>query len=199
MVMKPDPILAAAEVVLGEDMTARGKDVSIVLLTPQGRVLNHRIARELTHYRRLVLVCGRYEAMDERVREVLATDEISIGDYVLSGGELPAMVLVEVVTRLLPGVLGDPGATFEDSFAEGLLEYPQYTRPLEFRGLRVPDVLLSGNHAEVLKWRREQALRRTLERRPDRLRRARLTAEDREFLKRLGWSEKGEGENAARF
>ncbi len=193
MVMKPEPIWNAAEAVLGEDIARRGQDVAVVLMSPQGRLFSHAVARELARYRRIVLICGRYEGVDERIRELLATDEISIGDYVLSGGELPAMVVVEAVTRLLPGVLGDPGATFEDSHAEGLLEYPQYTRPAEFRGLKVPEELLSGNHAEVVRWRREQSLRRTLERRPDLLKKANLTAADREFLRRLGW---GEGEDA---
>ena len=188
MVMKPDPIWNAAVAVLGADMDARGQDVSVVLLTPQGRLLSHAVARELARNRRIVLICGRYEGVDERVRELLVTDEISIGDYVLSGGELPAMVVVEAVTRLLPGVLGDPGATFEDSHAEGLLEYPQYTRPPEFRGLKVPDELLSGNHAELVRWRRQQSLKRTLERRPDLLQKAALTASDRVFLRSLGWS-----------
>jgi tRNA (guanine37-N1)-methyltransferase len=187
MVMKPDPIWAAAEAVLGADMGARGQGVAVVLLTPQGRLLSHAVARELARNRRIILICGRYEGVDERVRELLVTDEISIGDYVLSGGELPAMVVVEAVTRLLPGVLGDPGATFEDSHAEGLLEYPQYTRPAEFRGLKVPDELLSGNHAELVQWRRQQSLARTFQRRTDLLRRATLTASDREFLRGLGW------------
>lgn len=192
MVMKPEPIYNAVTQVLGADMDARGRDVAVVLLTPQGRVLTHQVARELAHNRRVVLICGRYEGVDERLRALLVTDEISIGDYVLSGGELPAMVVVEAVTRLLPGVLGDPGASFEDSHAEGLLEYPQYTRPSEFHGLGVPEVLVSGNHAEVVKWRRRQSLRRTLERRPDLLERARLTAEERDYLKSLGWDPGGE-------
>ena len=185
MVMKPEPIWNAAEAVLGPDMDARGQDVAVALMTPQGRLLSHRVARELARNRRVILICGRYEGVDERVRELLVTDEISIGDYVLSGGELPAMVVVEAVTRLLPGVLGDPGATFEDSHAEGLLEYPQYTRPPEFHGLGVPDVLVSGNHAEVIKWRRQQSLRRTLQRRPDLLDKANLSQQDREFLEEV--------------
>jgi tRNA (guanine37-N1)-methyltransferase len=193
MVMKPDPIWNATEALLGADMDARGRDVSVVLLTPQGRLLTHAVARELARSRRIVLICGRYEGVDERVRDLLVTDEISIGDYVLSGGELAAMVVVEAVTRLLPGVLGDPGAAFEDSHAEGLLEYPQYPRPPEFRGLKVPDELLSGNHAEVVKWRRQQSLRRTLERRPDLLQKAALTAADRAFLRSLGWNGGEEG------
>jgi len=143
------------------------------------------VARELSRHPRLVLICGHYEGVDERVRQFLATDEISIGDYVLTGGEIPAMVIVDAVTRLAPGVLGDPGATFEDSHAEGLLEYPHYTHPYSFREWTVPDVLLSGNHAEVVRWRRQEALRRTFERRPDLLAKARLSQADREFLHHL--------------
>ncbi len=186
MIMKPEPIFAAVEAVLGEDL---GR-VPIILLTPQGRLLTQQVARELARQRRLLLICGRYEGVDERVHRYLATDAISIGDYVLSGGEIPAMVLVDAVTRLLPGVLGDPAATFEDSHAEGLLEYPHYTRPAEFRGYAVPPVLLSGNHAEIARWRRQEALRRTWQRRPDLLARARLSEEDRAFLQQL---QSGEG------
>jgi tRNA (guanine37-N1)-methyltransferase len=178
MIMKPEPIYAAAEAVLGEDLG----QVPVLLLTPQGQLFNQRLARELSRAHRLLLICGRYEGVDERVHRGLATHEISIGDYVLSGGELPAMVVVEAVARLIPGVLGDPGATFEDSHAEGLLEYPHYTRPSVFRQQEVPQVLLSGNHAEITRWRREQALRRTLERRPDLLQRANLSQEDRRLL-----------------
>jgi len=189
MVMKPEPIFAAVEAVLGDE-----KGVPVILLSPQGRLFTHEVARELSRYPRLVLICGRYEGVDERVREHLATDEISIGDYVLSGGELAAMVIIDAVTRLLPGALGDPGATFEDSHAWGLLEYPHYTRPAVFRGWVVPEVLLSGNHAAIARWRREQALRRTLECRPDLLERAPLTEEDRAFLARLGWRKASEPE-----
>ena len=164
----------------------------IILLSPQGRLFSHRIARELSRQARLVLICGRYEGVDERVRQHLCTDEISIGDYVLSGGEFAAMILVDAVTRLLPGVLGDPGATFEDSHADGLLEYPHYTRPAEFRGHRVPPVLLSGHHAELVRWRRQESLRRTFLRRPDLLARARLSEADEAFLGLL--QEKPEGE-----
>jgi tRNA (guanine37-N1)-methyltransferase len=180
MVMKPEPIFAAAEQVLGGE-----EDVPVILLSPQGRVLTQEVARELRSHQRLVLICGRYEGVDERVREHLATDEISIGDYVLSGGELAAMVVMEAVTRLLPGVLGDPGAAFEDSHARGLLEYPHYTRPAEFRGWRVPEVLLSGDHAAVTEWRRREAVRRTQSRRPDLLENAELTPQDEEFLAQL--------------
>ena len=180
MVMKPEPIFAAVEATLAGEA-----DVPVVLLTPQGRLFTQAIAAELSCHRRILLICGRYEGVDERVRQHLATDEISIGDYVLTGGELAAMVIIDGVTRLLPGVLGDPGATWEDSHARGLLEGPHYTRPTVFRGWEVPEVLRSGNHAAIARWRREQALRRTFERRPDLLEGADLTSRDREFLARL--------------
>jgi tRNA (guanine37-N1)-methyltransferase len=178
MIMKPEPIFAATEAVLGEQVNT----VPIILLTPKGRLFRQSVARELSHHDRLLLICGRYEGVDERVHCYLATDEISIGDYVLSGGEIAAMVIVDAVARLLPGVLGDPSATFEDSHAEGLLEYPHYTRPPTFRKHRVPEVLLSGHHAEITRWRRRQALQRTLEHRPDILSSARLTKEDLAYL-----------------
>ena len=181
MIMKPEPIFAATEVVLGEQVSA----IPVVLLTPKGRLFNQSVARELSHHDRLLLICGRYEGVDERVHQYLATDQISIGDYVLSGGEIAAMVIVDAVTRLLPGVLGDPSATFEDSHAEGLLEYPHYTRPSIFRDHPVPDVLLSGHHAEITRWRRQQALHRTWERRPDILPNARLTEEDLAYLRQM--------------
>ena len=191
--MKPEPIFAAVDAILpppspprqpgGE--RGRGADVSIVLLTPQGRLFTQDVAVELSRRQRVALICGRYEGVDERVRQHLATDEISIGDYVLTGGELAAMVIIDAVTRLLPGVLGDPGAVCEDSHARGLLEGPHYTRPAVFRGWEVPEVLRSGDHAAVARWRHEQALRRTFERRPDLLAQADLTARDREFLARL--------------
>jgi tRNA (guanine37-N1)-methyltransferase len=187
MVMKPEPIVASVEGVLAD---APAGERHVILLSPQGRTFTQAIARDLAARPRLALICGRYEGVDERVRELLADDEISIGDYVLSGGEVPAMVIVDAVTRLLPGALGDPLAPDKDSHAEGVLEGPHYTRPLEFRGRRVPDVLLSGHHAEVARWRREESLRRTLERRPDLLRGANLTEADRKFLRSLGWSEK---------
>ena len=181
MIMKPEPIFAATEAVLGEQVSA----VPVVLLTPKGRLFNQSVARELSRHDRLLLICGRYEGVDERVHQYLATDQISIGDYVLSGGEIAAMVIVDAVTRLLPGVLGDPSATFEDSHAEGLLEYPHYTRPSIFRNHPVPDVLLSGHHAEITHWRRQQALHRTWERRPDILPNARLTEEDLAYLRQI--------------
>jgi tRNA (guanine37-N1)-methyltransferase len=187
MVMKPEPIFRAVEAVVGEEVLPTGRDdpTQIVLLSPAGRLFNQAIALELAAHERLVLVCGRYEGVDERVRQHLATDEISVGDYVLSGGEIPAMVVVEAVTRLLPGALGDPLATVRDSHASGLLEHPHYTRPAEFRGWAVPEVLLSGNHAEVARWRRQQSLLRTFQRRPDLLAKADLSAEDRDFLQRV--------------
>ncbi len=197
MVMKPEPIYAAVESVLGIRGEGLGVDTPslapgpqplppIILLTPQGRLFTQAVARELAQRERLALICGRYEGVDERVRLGLATDEISIGDYVLTGGELPALVVVDAVARLLPGVLGDPDAAADDSHAAGLLEYPHYTRPPEFRGRAVPEVLVSGDHAKVARWRREQALRRTWERRPDLLARAELSEADRKYLATLG-------------
>src|SRR5512137_2479004 len=146
MVMQTETIFAAVEAVLANVPSARPP---IILLTPQGRLFTQAVARELAAHERIVLICGRYEGVDERVRRFLATDEISIGDYVLTGGELAALVVIDAVTRLLPGVLGDPGATLDDSHSEGLLEYPHYTRPADYRSHRVPEVLLSGHHAQV--------------------------------------------------
>jgi tRNA (guanine37-N1)-methyltransferase len=191
MIMKPEPIFRAVEAILGLG-EGQEPEVPVVLLSPQGRLFTQAAARELSRHPHLVLICGHYEGVDERVRQFLATDEISIGDYVLTGGEIPAMVIVDAVTRLVPGVLGDPGATFEDSHAEGLLEYPHYTRPPVFRGHPVPEVLLSGNHAEIVRWRRQEALRRTFERRPDLLAKAQLSPADREFLRHLA-QEEGSG------
>ena len=178
MVMKPEPLFAAVEAVL-EQAPERGP---IVLLTPQGRLFRQQMAGEFAREQRLVLICGHYEGVDARVQEHLATDEISIGDYVLSGGELPAMVVVDAVVREIPGVLGAPDASVEESFTQGLLEYPQYTRPADFRGLTVPDVLLSGNHREIARWRRRESLLRTARRRPDLLAQAELTEEERRWL-----------------
>jgi tRNA (guanine37-N1)-methyltransferase len=180
MVMKPEPIFAAVESVLGSPPAC-----PVILMTPQGRVFTQKIAQELAHLPTLALLCGRYEGVDERVRAQLVTDEISIGDYVLSGGELPALAVIEAVTRLLPGVLGDPDGAWDDSHAMGLLEYPHYTRPPEFRGVKVPEILLSGDHGRISRWRREQALLRTWQRRPDLLDSAPLTEEDREYLNSL--------------
>jgi tRNA (guanine37-N1)-methyltransferase len=180
MVLKPEPIFAAVGAVLGEQV-----NVPLILLTPQGRLFTQAIAKDLSRHRRIAMICGHYEGVDERVRQHLADDEISIGDYVLTGGELAALVIVDAVARLLPGVLGDPGATWEDSHADGLLEGPHYTRPASFQGWDVPDILLSGDHAAVARWRRRQSLVRTLERRPELLKKARLTRQDREFLAEL--------------
>ena len=177
MVMKPEPLFEAVESILGPL-----SGLPVILLSPQGRVFSQAIARALSAHERIALVCGRYEGVDERIRQHLVTDEISIGDYVLTGGELPALILIDAVTRLLPGALGDPTGAQDDSHAGGLLEYPHYTRPPEFRGERVPDILLSGDHAKIEKWRREQSLLRTLERRPDLLEKADLSEKERKFI-----------------
>src|SRR3990170_408774 len=190
MVMKPEPVFNAVESVLeipnpkfhAPHLQA---PIPIILLTPQGRPFTQAVAQELAQHERLALICGRYEGFDERIRAHLATDEISIGDYVLAGGELAALVIVDAVTRLLPGALGDPTGAADDSHASGLLEYPHYTRPPEFRGWAAPEVLLSGDHARVAAWRREQSLWRTLERRPDLLETADLSPTDRAILDRL--------------
>jgi tRNA (guanine37-N1)-methyltransferase len=171
MVLKPEPIFAAVEALAGAAAEA-GAGVRVVLLSPQGRVLTQAVAEELAQSRHLVVICGRYEGVDERVAESLATDEISIGDYVLSGGEPAAVVLVDAVVRLVPGALGSETSAAHDSFSDGLLDYPHYTRPPEFRGLCVPEVLLSGNHAEIARWRRRAALHKTKRNRPDLLERA---------------------------
>ena len=186
MVMKPEPVFEAVESVLGPiSVETPAAVVPVILLTPQGRVFTQRVAEELSRYERIALLCGRYEGVDERIREHLVTDEISIGDYVLTGGELPALLIIDAVSRLLPGVLGDPTGAEDDSHAMGLLEYPHYTKPPEFRGWKVPDVLTSGDHAKIDKWRREQALRRTLQKRPDMLAKAELTEADKKFLNML--------------
>jgi len=187
MVMKPEPIFAAVESVLGDSLGL----VPILLLTPQGKRFTHDMAQDLAGHPRLVLLCGRYEGVDERVRLHLATEEISIGDYVLTGGELPSMVVIDAVARLIPGVLGDVEAAARDSHAGGLLEHPHFTRPAEFRGWRVPDVLLSGDHARIAAWRREQSLRRTRDRRPDLIRGAALSEAEREMLDRISEDDPG--------
>jgi tRNA (guanine37-N1)-methyltransferase len=177
MVMKPEPVFEAVESILGMPPAC-----PVVLMTPQGRVFNQKIAQELAGYERIALLCGRYEGIDERIREHLVTDEISIGDYVLTGGELPALILIDAISRHIPGVLGDPTGAEDDSHASGLLEYPHYTRPPEFRGWGVPEVLLSGDHGKIDKWRREQSIRRTLSKRPDMLENAPLTKDDKKLL-----------------
>ena len=178
MVLKPEPVFEAVESTVG-----RTSEYPIILLTPQGRVFNQSIALELSRHEKITLICGRYEGVDERIRGYLVTDEISIGDYVLTGGELPALILMDAVARLLPGVLGDPDGAADDSHASGLLEYPHYTRPRDFRGFTVPDVLISGHHKEIKRWRLRESLKRTLLRRPDLLENKKLSFEERELLK----------------
>lgn len=182
MVLKPEPVFEATEAVMAE--IAKDTEVAppVILLTPQGRLFNQQIAGELADKSHLILICGRYEGVDERVSEHLATDEISIGDYVLSGGELAAMVITDSVVRLLPGVLGSELSAGEESHTAGLLEYPQYTRPEVYRGWAVPEVLLSGNHKEINRWRHEQSLLRTLKRRPELLEKANLSPADQALI-----------------
>jgi tRNA (guanine37-N1)-methyltransferase len=182
MVLKPEPIFEAVESLTGaagdaRSLAAAGKRV--VLLSPQGRVLTQELAAGMARAGQVVVICGRYEGVDERVAEQLATDEISIGDYVLSGGEPAAVVLVDAVTRLVPGALGSETSAVNESFSEGLLDFPNYTRPVEFRGRRVPEVLLGGHHAEVARWRRRAALRKTRRSRPDLFARVPLSEEER--------------------
>jgi tRNA (guanine37-N1)-methyltransferase len=187
MVIRPEPLYAAVE-------PLRAKGAVVILLDPAGERLTDALARELATLPHLALVCGRYEGIDERVR-ALVDREVSIGDYVLTGGELPALVLLDAVARLVPGVI-EAASHEDDSFATGLLEYPQYTRPEEFRGMRVPDILVSGNHGEVDRWRRREALRRTLQRRPDLLDAAQLADSDRAVLKELGSESAASAEEA---
>ena len=187
MVMKPEPIFEAVESALASyDAAERGK-IPVILLSPQGRVLNQQLVDELARHESLVLICGHYAGVDERVRTHLITEEVSIGDYVLTGGELAAMVLIDSVSRFTPGVVGSQENVLEDSITSGLLQHPLYTRPAEYRGLGTPDILLSGHHAKIEEWRRHEALRRTLDRRPDLLKTAELTSQDRDFLRTLGY------------
>jgi len=182
MVLKPEPLFAAIR-----DLKAR-VDPRVVLLSAAGRRFDQAVAREYAaEERHLLLVCGRYEGVDERVAEQMVDEELSVGDFIVTGGEIPALAVVDAVSRLLPGVLGDDASSAEESFTDGLLEYPQYTRPREFEGQEVPEVLLSGHHAEIARWQRRQALRRTLARRPELLATAALTAEDLVYLAELGW------------
>lgn len=205
MVLKPDPIFAAVEDILasnvneianhgdvanpaGEipaEVSGTAKPPRVILMCPQGETFTQKKAEELSQEDHLVFICGHYEGYDERIREFLVTDELSIGDYVLTGGELPAMVAIDSVVRLLPGVLGNETSAVTDSFSTGLLEYPHYTRPAEFRGWKVPDILLSGHHANIGVWRREQALKRTWERRPELLEKLELSKQDRAYLDKL--------------
>ncbi|MCX6010792.1 MAG: tRNA (guanosine(37)-N1)-methyltransferase TrmD [Chloroflexi bacterium] len=179
MVLKPEPIFEAVESI------EKKAGTPIILLSPQGRLFTQRVAQELASHSQLILICGHYEGVDERVKKHLASDEISIGDYVLSGGELAAMVVIDGVFRLVPGVLGSEASPLDDSHVGGLLEYPQYTRPPQYRDWPVPEVLLSGNHAQISRWRREQAIRRTLEQRPELLTRAELSSEEEHLVERL--------------
>ena len=185
MILKPEPIFETVESIKSGYANQESSQSPVILLTPQGRCFSQEIAYELSQCGHLILICGRYEGVDERVREHLVTDEISIGDYVLSGGEIAAMVVVDAVVRLLPGVLGSEASAIDDSHATGLLEYPQYTRPAVYRGWSVPQVLLSGDHAQIAQWRREQAIQRTLERRPELLDKASLRLEKRQLVNRL--------------
>jgi len=186
MVLKPEPIFECIESlnVLPLEQRCEAKQ-NVVLLSAQGKRFDQQVAWELAKLERMVLICGRYEGVDERVGEYLADCELSIGDYVLSGGELPALVILDAVARLVPGVVGDEQSVAEDSFSRGLLDFPQFTRPAEIADLRVPDVLLSGNHAEIRRWRKREALTRTLERRPDLLAEASLDEEEEEILREL--------------
>jgi tRNA (guanine37-N1)-methyltransferase len=186
MLLKPEPIFEAVEsVTSGISAAEKGGKLPVILLTPQGRLFSQEIARELSGYDHLILICGRYEGVDERVRQHLVTDEISIGDYVLTGGEFPAMVVVDSVVRLIPGVLGSDASSLDESHSDGLLEYPQYTRPEVYKGWEVPEILLSGNHAQIAAWRREQVIQRTLERRPDLLGKTVLGQKERQLVERL--------------
>lgn len=184
MVMMVEPLVKAVEDVRGEAETT-----PVILLTPQGRTFTQKVAQELVQHDRLIMVCGRYEGIDERVRQSVITDEISIGDFVITGGELGAMIIVDAVSRLIPGVLGARWGAEEDSHAMGLLEYPHYTRPPEFRGMQVPDILTSGNHGAVDVWRRQEAIRRTWQRRPEMLLTADLSDQERWFLAELAEQE----------
>jgi len=190
MVMKPEPVFEAVETVMAQAVEMKDKKLSIVLLTPQGRLFNQTKAADLAKYDWLILICGHYEGLDERIREHLVTDEISIGDYVLTGGELASMVVVDAVVRQIPGVLGSGESLMYESHTGGLLEYPQYTRPEVFRDWKVPDVLLSGNHAQIAGWRREQSILRTAKRRPDLISKIELTKKEKELVADLSIQDK---------
>ena len=194
MVMKAEPLVEAIEAARRDGIERGGGGQSkVIYLTPEGRLLSQAIAQRFAQLDQLILVCGHYEGIDERVRELAADEEISIGDYVLTGGELPAMVVVDSVVRLLPGAVGNPDSIRRESFSDNAFDYPLYTRPEVFRGLRVPEVLLSGHHAEIERWRRKEALRRTWKRRPDLLENAPLTPEDRRLLEEIRGEEKESG------
>lgn len=192
MVLKPEPIFEAVEAIRAAMPHQPAVDgLTVILLTPQGRLFSQQIALELSRYSHLILICGHYEGVDERVSQYLVTDEISIGDYVLSGGELAAMVVADAVLRLVPGVLGSAASPVDDSHATGLLEYPQYTRPPLYREWAVPEVLLSGNHAQIAKWHHEQAIARTRERRPELLEKANLNLRERQLLDKVELNSEG--------
>lgn len=180
MVMKPEPLFRAVEAI-----TSDSPDASVALLSPQGRLFDQDLAREYSLKPRVVLLCGRYEGVDERVVEHLITDEVSIGDFVLSGGEIPAMIVVDAVTRLIPGALGCEQSAERESFVGGLLDYPQYTRPADYRGMKVPEVLLSGNHAEIERWRWRKSIEQTLRRRPDLITARELSADQRQEMEEI--------------
>jgi len=184
MVLKAEPVFRAVEKILRSEK-AKSK-ARIILLTPQGKTFNQAKAKELSEQKHLIFICGHYEGVDERVKENLVTDEISIGDYVLTGGELPAMVIIDCLVRLLPGVLHKKESFENDSFYQGLLDYPHYTRPRKFKGLSVPELLLSGDHSRIRRWRRQKALENTLNKRPDLLKKIELSPEDRKILEELG-------------
>lgn len=185
LVMKPEPLFSAVDAAIGEGLKSGATNCRVVLLAPQGSTLRQEKVRELAGADQLIILCGHYEGIDDRVRQAVVTDEVSIGDYVLTGGEVAAMVVVDAVSRLLPGVLGDAASAEEESFEEGLLEYPHYTRPEEFRGMRVPSVLIQGDHELVGRWRRRESLRRTLLHRPDLLGRAALDRNDYKLLREI--------------
>jgi len=180
MVMKVEPVEKALNAVRKQEM-----DPLVVLMTPQGETFNQKIAAQLTEKNQIIIICGRYEGVDERIRQHLTHREISIGDYILTGGEISAMVLIDAVSRLIPGVLGNEQSVEGESFSQGLLEYPQYTRPAEYKGLKVPEVLLSGNHAEIEKWRKIESLRKTYKKRPDLLEKIQLSDDDRIKLQKI--------------
>lgn len=188
MVMKPEPVYEATEAALSVYTEAERTAIPVIFLTPQGELLTQKLVEELSAAPAIVLICGHYAGADERIAEGLATRQVSIGDYVLTGGELPAMILIDAVTRLLPGVVGSPESVAGDSITTGFLQHPLYTRPAEYRGMAVPDVLLSGHHAEIERWRRRKSLERTLARRPDLLQTAQLTSEDLQYLYTLGYA-----------
>ena len=192
MVLKPEPVFEAVDDVLGQYPAEQRPQIPVVLLSPQGELFNQDIAEELSQAPALVLICGHYGGVDERVARGLATREISIGDFVLTGGEPAAMVLVDSVARLTPGGVGSPDSVSEDSFTSGLLQHPLYTRPAEYRGMDVPEILRSGHHEEIARWRRRAALRRTLQRRPELLKSAQLTPDDLTFLRGLGYTLPGD-------